>query len=1079
MACFTISLKQEDKPGEAMPGTEVFAGMEVEARGLRWQVVNVSEQDGKRQCRLRGLGGALLGEEIELALDAEPVSPVNRIIDPAKAGRLREWLPYHQAFLLEQALGPRALLAAQPGRINIEPYQLVPVVRALALSRVRLMLADGVGLGKTIQAGLIIAELVARRLAHRILIVSPAGPLLEQWRAEMRDRFGLRLNVIDRAALEEERRKAELGANPFDHITLGLASIDFLKQERVLSELERTAYDIVIVDEAHHCAEAGSGATADDSQRRRLAKVLARNCDALLLLTATPHDGNDSSFASLCELLDPSLVDGSGRLREARYRRHLVRRLKRHVLDTQTRQPLFPEREVYPARVMVDPAQNPAFAALIRKLLAFVAPEFRRALRDRNFSDVLSFFALLKRSVSTVDACRTTLIAVRDRLRATLEGADEDQQARRERVRTLRELRKRLERFGANSAEEEAELQEIELEDIVQRLADLEREFRRESRSAGRTESRIDSLNELISLAEQALPTDPKLLELARLVGEIRAAEPNANVLVYTEYTTSQAVAATALASAGLKVLTLSGQDDDKQRIEKTERFRNEDDLVMVCTDAAAEGLNLHKRCHHLIHLELPFNPNRLEQRNGRIDRYGQKHTPIVRYLYLARTFEQNILLRLIAKYERQRQALTFMPNTLGVTADEGLTASRLLRGVVEGEATLFAGNDSEVSFDASDPAVGADDGTRELLEEIDRSFQHFEQAARTNSWLGTEGSYADDEVVQSADQAKRAGEQSLQVDLASFVLDALRMDGAAITGAATDSWFSVRLPANWALPLQDTPGADAATRVVRLTTNKDVVVVEDAGARHLVGYLGRAHPLVRFAIDRVRFSSMGGQSHQLDARATAVKGAVSHPTLFCTFLARVHSDDGREVERVVAVRLTSAGEPVWCATPDTWLAHANNAIDPTGVWERDFAAWAPAKREAARSLALESFTREAESILEELRQTVRRENDDLNRWLEERAAEFAPSNDTLQRDIFDTGQTTPQRTPVPTDPRGRIEYFSKAAGLTPTQRNEAAAVLKTYTERAQRLERRARLHPPEIREIGLLMVVPEARHGA
>lgn len=1062
-----------------MPTAEVLAGMEVEARGLRWQVVSVSEHDGKRQCRLRGLGGALLGEEIDLALDAEPIEPVNRTIDPTRAGRLREWLPYHQAYLLEQALGPRALLAAQPGRITIEPYQLVPVVRALALGRVRLMLADGVGLGKTIQAGLIIAELVARRLAHRILVVSPAGPLLEQWRAEMRDRFGLRLQVIDRTALEETRRGTELGANPFDHITLGLASIDFLKQERVLSELERTAYDVIVVDEAHHCAEAGPGATGDDSQRRRLAKVLARNCDALLLLTATPHDGNDSSFASLCELLDPSLVDGAGRLRGARYHKHLVRRLKRHVLDPRTSRPLFPEREVHPVRVAVDQARNPAFAELIHKLLAFVAPEFRRALRDRNFSDVLSFFALLKRSVSTVDACRTTLVAVRDRLKTALDAAGEDQQSRRERVRTLRELRRRLQRFGTNSAAEEAEMQEIELEDIVQRLADLEREFRRESRTAGRTESKIAALDELISLAENALHSDPKLQELVRLIQEIRATEPETNVLVYTEYTTSQAVAAEALTAAGCRVLTLSGEDDDKRRIEKTERFRNEDGIVMVCTDAAAEGLNLHQRCHHLIHLELPFNPNRLEQRNGRIDRYGQTRTPTVRYLYLARTFEQNILLRLISKYERQRKTLSVMPNTLGVTADEELTASRLLRGVIESEATLFAGDDSEVSFDTDDASSGADDGTRELLEEIDRSFRHFEQAARTNLWLGTEGAYADAQVVQSADEARMAGERNLQVDLAAFVLDALRMDGAAITGSARDAWFSVRLPANWALPLNDTPGADAATRVVRLTTNKDVVVVEDAGARHIVGYLGRAHPLVRFAIDRVRFSSLGGQTYQLDTRAAAAKGDVETPTLFCTFVGRIHSDDSREVERVVAVRLDSTTEPTWCQTPDTWLAYTgdSSAIDPTGVWDRQFASWAPARREAAKALALSSFTAEAEPVLEDLRQAVRRERDELNRWLEERAAEFAPSAETLQRDIFEEG--APHRAPLPAEPRGRLEYFSTAAGLTPTQRNEAAAVLKTYTERAQRLDRRARLHPPEILEIGLLMVVPEGRHAS
>jgi hypothetical protein len=163
-----------------MPTLDLIPGTEVEARGLRWQVVRIEEQASSCVCRLRGVGGVAAGEEIDVLLGLEDVHPIRHEVDPARAGRLREWLLYHQAFLLEQALGPHAILAAQPGRLEIQPYQLVPVIRALSMSRVRMLLADGVGLGKTIQAGLVITELMARRLAQRILIVSPAGPLLEQ-----------------------------------------------------------------------------------------------------------------------------------------------------------------------------------------------------------------------------------------------------------------------------------------------------------------------------------------------------------------------------------------------------------------------------------------------------------------------------------------------------------------------------------------------------------------------------------------------------------------------------------------------------------------------------------------------------------------------------------------------------------------------------------------------------------------------------------------------------------------------------------------------------------------------------------
>jgi len=344
-------------PEQLLPGTEV------EARGLCWEVVSTQQLGQQTLYRLRGLEGVTRGQELDLLSPFEHIAPLQADLNPERATTLRNWLVYHQAFLLEQALGPNTLLAVQPGRLKLEPYQLVPVMRALKMSRVRLLLADGVGLGKTIEAGLVITELMARRLAHRLLIVSPAGVLLEQWRTEMLERFGLRLEVIDRAKLEDVRREQELGANPFDSLPLGLVSIDFLKQDRILDSLQRSSYDIIVIDEAHHCFDLGNAQSREDSLRRKLAHALSRSCDALLMLTATPHDGNDRSFASLCELLDPSLVDGKGLLRGSRYREHVVRRLKRHLGDK------FKTREVKPIPVEPDEDKHAAYLRLHRALL--------------------------------------------------------------------------------------------------------------------------------------------------------------------------------------------------------------------------------------------------------------------------------------------------------------------------------------------------------------------------------------------------------------------------------------------------------------------------------------------------------------------------------------------------------------------------------------------------------------------------------------------------------------------------------------------------------------------------------------
>lgn len=1082
-----------------MTMSELIPGTEVEARGLRWQVVRIEEQAGSRVCRLRGLGGIAAGNEIELLLGLEPVAAIRHEVDPAKAGRLREWLLYHQAFLLEQALGPRALLAAQPGRLEIQSYQLVPVVRALAMSRVRLLLADGVGLGKTIQAGLVVTELMARRLAQRVLIVSPAGPLLEQWRTEMRDRFGLKLRVINRAALDDVRRQIELGANPFDHISLGLASVDFLKQERVLAELERTSYDVIIVDESHHCVDLGNSGLRDDSLRRRLAEVLAGRCDALLLLTATPHDGNDRSFASLCELLDPSLVDGRGMLRGDRYQRNVVRRLKRHIRDAKTGKSIFPERQVLPRRVIVKATDNPAFVDLSRQLLELVAPELRRALRDKRYSDVLSFFALLKRSVSTVAACASTLRVVLSRYQKAVEGAVEDQESRRERIRSLRDARRRLERFGVVSAAEEAEVQELELDDVAQQLADLERQARSEGRKVTRSQSITGKLESLVKLADKASEDDPKISALLGELAEIRKAEPNANVLVYTEYTTSQDAVAKALKGKDYNVLTLSGADpygtakesgdkaDDelRTRTEITDRFRNADDIVMVCTDAAAEGLNLHQRCHHLIHLELPFNPNRLEQRNGRIDRYGQKLEPIVRYLHLAGTFEENILLRLIAKWERQRRVLNVMPNTLGITADSEMVMRPLLQGFIESEPRLFADQPVKFTLTDGDPAEGADGPVRELLEEIDRSFKTFEKAAKSNAWLADAGLHADDAAMTAAGKAHDAGDQAAGVDLSRFVVDAVLRQGGKIEGKLTDCVFSLTLPGDWRLDLADVPGCDPDSRVVRLTTNKDVLIDDQ---KRLVGYLGRAHPLVRHAIDRVRHTSLGDGSGQTDSRAAVVKANVSEPTLYCTFLARVNSGAGREYERVVAVRLTQSAKPAYCSEPGEWLqlASLDAAISPIGVWEKQFARWAKALLSGARKIAADAFAPTGQAFIKEAESVIARETAEMDKWLAERVAELAPDVVAPERTLFDPVEPAAAPKPLPKTPDERLAAIHADTSQSPRLRNKADALLKLYRQRHDRLKLRGQFTSPEVIPLGMFMVVPKGnsagkgvKHGA
>ena len=1067
-----------------LPGTEVIA------RGLRWEIVTTDQLGAQTLYRLRGLSGATRGRELDLLWPFEKIEPVQHELAPDRAAPLMNWLVYHRAFILEQALGPGALLAVQPGRLRVEPYQLVPLLRALHMSRVRLLLADGVGLGKTIQAGLILTELLARRLAHRILVVSPAGPLLSQWHDELSDRFGLRLDVVDRGKIEDVRRSEELGANPFDRLPLALASPDFLKQERILEQLERATYDVIVMDEAHHYMDLGALGEREDTQRRRLAETLARRCDALLLLTATPHDGNDRSSPPFASCWIPpwwAMPAPAGRTIPGP---HSPAPEAAHHGPGDGAQ--FRERQVIPVLSRLPEAEHPVFVEMQRKLVELVAPQLRRAFHTGSTARH-SFISLLKRSVSTARACGRTLAVVGERYQAAVTQGAEEQEARKQRLRTLREYQRRLERFGALTTEEEEDRAVLEAEDLAQLLAGLQREQRTGSARLARAVNVTEALDELAELAQEAEAEaqDPKLGSLVDAIRQIRAEEPDANVLVYTEYVDSQVAAVQALRAAGFQgILTISGNRPEEEgergntrqdRRLATDRFQTEEGLILVSTDAAAEGLNLHQRCHNLIHLELPFNPNRLEQRNGRIDRYGQTFDPVVRYFYLRGTFEERILFRLIAKYEQQRKRLTFVPNTLGVTTDTDAAAQRLLKPLLDEDKRLFQDQGALFTVEEAAAQPGEEDASRELLEEIDRSMRGYEQAARSATWLGEAGLNADASLSQEADQARTVGERANATDLLAFVRDAVSLDGGSCRQVEPDV-LELSLPAAWLFGLDDLPGYDPDAHVLLLTTSQERL--RDGRGRP-VGYLGRGHAIVRRALDRVRNLSFGsaGQERQ-DPRASAVRADVGQPELLCTFLGRVSSGAGREFERVLAVRMSRAGAVEVYEEPAAWaaLTDPQRGIRTTDLWKKHFEAWGPAWQEQSREAVAAQFAGIAGQFTEERRRDLGREQEDLRRWLEQRESEITRQVPAPEAQLT-LGENSAERL-VPSwrkasTPEERLAGLAQDRGQPPRIRAEAETALTLYRERAADLGARLAMREPEIVPLGLLMLIPEAHCAA
>ncbi|HEY3849028.1 MAG TPA: helicase-related protein, partial [Acetobacteraceae bacterium] len=824
---------------------------------------------------------------------------------------------------------------------------------------------------------------------------------------------------------------------------------------------------------------ASAGTDHEDTLRRRLAQVIARRCDGLLLLTATPHDGYDAHFASLIELLDPSLVDGRGGLAGLAYRRHVVRRLKSHIRNPATGEPLFRERRVTPVRIELRNASARPVQAFHTALAALVAPRLRRAKRSGDYTDALAFIGLLKRSVSTIGACVATLKVVAERYRLLRANGNDAEALRKERARTLRAYRRRRLRFGVLDAAAESNAETLEAEDMAADLCsfgagDLDAAQRPGNRGSRReTDATVDALEELMRLGAAAEKNDPKLNVMLDEIRLIRLAHPPTNVLIYTEYADSQVAAVHALQHAkGIagEVLAISGTDLEPERTRIAERFAERDGIILVSTDSMAEGLNLHQRCFHLIHLDLPYNPNRLEQRNGRIDRYGQVHDPEIRYLYLAGTFEERLLLRLIAKYEKARACLTVMPDTLGVTADETAWGKGLVAGFAEDQAALFEEDVPAIRTLDQVAEAGNAAAFRDLLHEIDRAFAGHERNSVRHGWLVEQGLNADLGQMATADAARRRSDALLgHIDLADFVAAATESETRI---AAVDPGH-LRLPADWTAGLDDLPGYEVQTRTLRITRDRNRL--RDAQGASLA-FLGRAHPLVRRAVLRMRRSDIIESTGAHDCRVSAARADRTAPlAVLLVFSVEIASARRVELQRIIAVLLPVSGPPTELAEPQRWLRMAtlDRAIPPDGLWQRLFASWVPERRPRAEKAAAAVADRVAAEFAETQRHRTEREVADLQRWLRLRADDICGEHVPDTADLFGLAPALPGWKSL-LEPLDRLAAFAADADYPPARRREANSAVAFFQRRGEERESRSALSQPLLRPVGMLLLVPE-----
>ena len=622
-----------------------FVVTEIAKSALPPEPLRAGSNGQQHLVTLSSVEDAALGEELQVVWELEPGARVlEKVALPEPTGfddprRLDAFLDAVRWGAISSA-NVRALQSPFRSGIDIEDYQLDPVARALGMPRVNLLVADDVGLGKTIEAGLVAQELILRHRTRTILVVCPASIQI-QWRDQMRDKFGLEFRIVDSALMKDLRRSRGLHVNPWTHFPRLITSIDFLKRERIMRLFREVLpaegesafprrFDLLIVDEAHNAAPASTGRYATDSDRTRAIRTLAPHFEHKLFLTATPHNGYPESFSSLLELLDAQRFARGVRPDKRRLGEVMVRRLKRDLPPRWDGTPRFPERKLDYLEVEYTEAERRAHA-MLREYAASrqkgatdkveeVASNFvLKLLKKRLFSSPAAFAATLEQHERSLRyARRKTQTRLNPGvLRAQVEGVEED--------------------FADDESFEELAKEVVEAAShLFREPSPRERELLQELRDYGRlTSASADSkAKRLIQWLEDSLKS-------AGRWGETR-------VIVFTEYRATQKWLFELLSAAGLsgegRLMTLHGGMNAEKREEIKAAFQADPEIspvrILLATDAASEGIDLQNHCSRLIHYEIPWNPNRMEQRNGRVDRHGQRADEILVYHFVSKGYD-------------------------------------------------------------------------------------------------------------------------------------------------------------------------------------------------------------------------------------------------------------------------------------------------------------------------------------------------------------------------------------------------------------------------------------------------------
>jgi Helicase conserved C-terminal domain/SNF2-related domain len=658
------------------------------------------------------------------------------------------------------ATDERLLQAPFRAGIRIDAYQLEPLRKALALPRVNLFIADDVGLGKTIEAGLIARELLLRRKINSIVVVAPPSMLL-QWQDELEARFGLSFVIMDRDYFAAMRRERGYSVNPWRTHSYFLLSnrrlIDATYSTGLRDWLgELRSQSLLILDEAHHAAPASGSRYAIDSKITREVRDLAKRFEHRVFLSATPHNGHSNSFSALLEILDPNRFFRGMDLEKGDLREIMVRRIKDDIRELEGG---FPIRK--PEQIDIDglPPEAPELilSAKFDAYRAMREGQLSTETRSAQSAGHLVLVSLQKRLLSSVEAFSRTIRVHRDAVRrAAAKGAvslapavlemfpapvgsnDEPAIADVDISRTIRVHRDAVLRAAAKGVVPSAPA-DVEMllapvgsdderatadADAVEKQADdalsvaTEASIGEHARSLG-FQSMLATLDELVGLADQHRDADDaRVVHLIHWIdahqcpGVLRRLDGarwnRRRTIIFTEwedtrrYLERRLRAAIALTDrADERIAVYSGATTQERREELKHDFNTDPDdnpiRILIATDSAREGLNLQRHCYDLFHFDLPWNPSRIEQRNGRIDRKLQPNQEVYcRYFYYHQRPEDAVLRALVKKTETIRHDLGALSDVLESRTAELVSKRGIARETAIAQALAIDGITSD-----------------------------------------------------------------------------------------------------------------------------------------------------------------------------------------------------------------------------------------------------------------------------------------------------------------------------------------------------------------------------------------------